>query len=101
VAKSPQSGLGRDLIGAEASDVKPVAAGHRREYFTDMSTVQEIQDAITHLSSEDLAAFRQWFDEFDAALWDAQMEADVTSGRLDELGEEALRDLREGRCADL
>ncbi len=66
-----------------------------------MSTVQEIQDAVRQLGSEDLAAFRQWFAEFNAALWDQQLEADVASGRLDQFGEEALRDLREGRCTDL
>lgn len=66
-----------------------------------MSSVQEIQDAVRHLSTEDLAAFREWFAEFDAALWDGQLEADVVAGRLDELADEALQDLREGRCTDL
>ena len=66
-----------------------------------MSTVQEIQAAVTQLTPENLAAFRLWFAEFDAALWDRQLESDVAAGRLDELGEEALRDLAEGRCTDL
>jgi hypothetical protein len=66
-----------------------------------MSTVKEIQDAISQLCSEDLAAFRRWFAEFGADLWDAQIEEDVASGRLDKLGDDALRDLREGRCTDL
>ena len=30
-----------------------------------------------------------------------QFEEDVAAGRLDRLAEEALRDLREGRCTDL
>lgn len=66
-----------------------------------MSTVQEIQEAVSHLRQEDLAAFRTWFAVFDAALWDKQLEADVNAGRLDELGQEALRDLAEGHCTDL
>jgi hypothetical protein len=66
-----------------------------------MSTVQEIQDAVRHLSSDELAAFREWFAEFDAGLWDRQLEADVATGRLDKLADEALQDLREGRCTDL
>jgi len=66
-----------------------------------MSTVQEIQAAVRQLSSEDLAAFRHWFAEFDAALWDRQLEMDVAAGRLDQLAEEALQDSREGRCTDL
>jgi hypothetical protein len=66
-----------------------------------MSTVQELQKAVSQLPHEDLAAFRTWFAEFDAALWDRQFEADVAAGRLDQLGEEALKDLGEGRCTDL
>jgi len=66
-----------------------------------MSTVQDIQDAVRQLSSDDLAAFRQWFAEFDATLWDRQFEADVASGRLDQFADEALRDLKEGRSTDL
>jgi hypothetical protein len=66
-----------------------------------MSTVQDIQDAVSHLSQEDLTAFREWFAEFDASLWDRQLEIDVAEGRLDQLAEEALKDLREGRCTDL
>jgi len=66
-----------------------------------MSTVQEIQEAVTQLPPEDLTAFRLWFAEFDAVLWDRQLEADVNAGRLDDLGEEAMRDLAEGHCTDL
>jgi hypothetical protein len=66
-----------------------------------MSTVEEIENAVRHLSPEDLAAFRAWFSEFDACLWDRQFEEDVAAGKLDKLAEEALQDLREGRCADL
>jgi hypothetical protein len=66
-----------------------------------MSTVQDIENAIRQLSPEDLAAFRAWFAEFDAAVWDRQLEADVAAGRLDQLAEEALQDFRAGRCTDL
>jgi len=65
-----------------------------------MSSIQEIEQAIRELSSEDLATFRAWFIEFDASFWDSQLENDVTVGRLDKLAEEALLDLREGRCTD-
>lgn len=60
-----------------------------------MTPVSEIEAAITKLSREDLAAFRDWFREFDAEAWDKQFEADVAAGRLDALAEEALRDLNE------
>ncbi len=66
-----------------------------------MSTVEKIKEAIRRLSPEELAAFRAWFAEFDAAVWDKQFKEDVAAGRPDQLAEEALRDLREERCTDL
>jgi hypothetical protein len=66
-----------------------------------MSSVKEIESAISKLSREELSKFRAWFTEFDAEAWDKQFEQDAVSGRLDGLAEEALRDLREGRCTDL
>ena len=71
------------------------------EYTASMFSIQEIEQAIRQLSAEDLSAFRTWFIEFDATLWDSQLENDVAAGRLDKLAEEALLDLREGRCIDL
>jgi hypothetical protein len=66
-----------------------------------MSQIESIEDAVRQLSTEELAAFRAWFAEFDAAVWDAQLEQDAASGKLDRLGDEALRDFREGRCTNL
>ena len=66
-----------------------------------MTVVSEIEVAVAKLSREDLSAFRDWFQEFDTEAWDKQFEADVAAGRLDALAEEALQDLREGRCTDL
>ncbi len=65
-----------------------------------MSTIAEIEDAVRRLSPEDLAAFREWFVQLDAEAWDRQIEGDVAAGRLDSLAEEALEDLRQGRCTD-
>ncbi|MDZ8189603.1 MAG: hypothetical protein RMX96_32790 [Nostoc sp. ChiSLP02] len=66
-----------------------------------MSTLKEVELAISQLSPEALAAFRVWFAEFDAAAWDKQIEKDVAEGRLDALPQKALKHLREGRCPDL
>lgn len=67
----------------------------------DRTNVEEIERAVSQLSDEDLAQFRTWFAEFDAANWDRQFEADVAIGRLDTLAEKALKDLRQGNCTDL
>ena len=66
-----------------------------------MSTVKEIESAVKKLSRDELSIFRSWFSEFDAEAWDKQFEQDVKTGRLDSLAEEALQDLKEGRCTDL
>jgi hypothetical protein len=66
-----------------------------------MSTVQEIESAVSKLSRDELHNFRHWFQEFDAGAWDKQFEQDVKAGRLDALADEALRDLREGHCREL
>ena len=65
-----------------------------------MSSVREIEEAVLTLSAEELAAFRDWFAEFDADAWDRQIEGDVTAGRLDALADEAIEDLKAGRCTD-
>ena len=52
-----------------------------------MTTIQEIERAVTQLTAKDLAEFRRWFHEFDAAEWDRQFEDDVAAGRLDALAD--------------
>jgi hypothetical protein len=66
-----------------------------------MSSVKEIESGVARLSRAELSAFRSWFADFDAEAWDRQFEKDAAAGRLDALGDEALRDLNEGRCTDL
>ena len=66
-----------------------------------MTSVEQITTAVRRLPRNDLARFRKWFAEYDAALWDRQLEHDVAEGRLDALAREALKDLRAGRCTDL
>ena len=66
-----------------------------------MSTVKEIESAVSKLSRDELQSFRSWFQEFDADTWDKQFEKDVHAGRLDALADEALGDLRAGRCKEL
>ena len=66
-----------------------------------MSTLQDIEKAVQELSPDQLATFRAWFVEYDQALWDKQLERDIASGRLDSLADEAVEDLRNGRCSDL
>lgn len=66
-----------------------------------MSRVENIQSQIKELSHKELAAFREWFVQFDAGAWDRQFESDVKSGKLDSSAERALCDHDGGRSTDL
>jgi hypothetical protein len=64
-------------------------------------TLHDIENAIAGLPPEELSKFRDWFVDFDGEAWDRQLEEDVRAGRLDELADEALDDLRNGRTTEL
>ena len=66
-----------------------------------MTTVEHITGAVKRLPKKDLARFRKWFADYDAAVWDRQLEQDTAAGRLDALAREALRDHRAGRTREL
>jgi len=50
------------------------------------------------LPADQLAKFRAWFEEFEAARFDGRIERDAKAGRLDKLAEQALADFRAGRA---
>ena len=66
-----------------------------------MKTIIEIEKAISNLPPEELAQFRAWFDEFDAAVWDRQFEEDVVSGKLDAIEDKAMNDFKNGNFKEL
>lgn len=66
-----------------------------------MTKLEKIEQDIEALEPGELARFRSWFAEFDAANWDAEMEADAKAGRLDALADRALAAHRAGRSRPL
>jgi hypothetical protein len=46
-------------------------------------TIEEIEEAVSQLPPDELARFRAWFEEFEAARFDRKIEQDAASGRLD------------------
>ena len=66
-----------------------------------MGKVEKIEDEVRALSSEELAAFRKWFREFDADAWDREIEIDALAGKLDALADRALKDHRAGKTSSL
>lgn len=66
-----------------------------------MTNVKRLEREVAELSEAELADFRRWFAEFDAAAWDDQLEAEARSGALDRLADEAMADHKAGRTRPL
>jgi hypothetical protein len=66
-----------------------------------MTSLEDIEKAVTELPADQLAKFRTWFEEFEAARFDQRIERDARAGRLDRLAEQALADFRAGRAREL
>lgn len=66
-------------------------------YVPIMTTAEEIEKAVQQLNPDELARFRAWFERFDAASFDAAIERDAHTGKLDALADEALAAHRAGR----
>jgi hypothetical protein len=62
-----------------------------------MSRVEHIKGQVKSLSLDELTAFRDWFAQFDAEVWDDQIEADAKNGKLRSLAQRALQDHESGR----
>jgi uncharacterized HAD superfamily protein len=62
-----------------------------------MTTLEDIEKAVTKLSREQLAKFRAWFEEYDARLFDEKIERDAKAGKLDKLAERARANHKAGR----
>ena len=65
-----------------------------------MTRLQASEAAVEQLDPAGRARFRAWFERFDAADWDQQLEHNMEAGALDWLAEEALADLTPGRCSE-
>jgi hypothetical protein len=66
-----------------------------------MTTVEAITAAIAELPPEQVAQIRAWLAEQAEAEWDAQIERDEQTGRLDALAERALAEHRAGQTRPL
>jgi hypothetical protein len=66
-----------------------------------MSRVEQIEGQVKSLNADDLKAFRDWFERYDADIWDQQIEADAKNDKLLSLADSALRDHEDGRSTEL
>ena len=66
-----------------------------------MAQIVEIKKEIEQLPEHEYINLRQWFAEKDWGAWDKQIQADVTSGKLDFLAKEALQEKNNDKLKDL
>ena len=66
-----------------------------------MTKVESLEKEVEQLSPQELRAFRRWFAEFDAELWDQEIERDVAAGKLDRLADAAIAEHKRGEGRDI
>ena len=66
-----------------------------------MTKIEKLERDIAALSEAELAEFRRWYAEFDAAVWERRLVADAAAGVLDRFADEALAEHRAGRSRPL
>jgi hypothetical protein len=64
-------------------------------------SIEDIAKAVAGLPPDQLAEFRVWFEEFDAARFDQKIERDAAAGKLDRMADQTIDDFREGRAREL
>ncbi len=63
--------------------------------------MEELENEIRSLDDKALAELRAWFTEYDHSRWDAQIQRDSASGKLDGIVAEALAEHGAGKTARL
>ena len=69
-------------------------------YSDRMTRIEEIKQAIEKLTPSERTKFRAWYEEFEARLFDEQIERDAKEGKLDRLAAEARTNYEAGRCEE-
>ena len=64
-------------------------------------TIEELQKGVEDLLPDELARFRAWYEQFDAALFDAKIERDAGNGTLDRVLAKSDEDFRAGRFREV
>ena len=66
-----------------------------------MTKIDEIKGAISTLPDAEKTELKRWLDELDAQVFDDKIEADVASGKLDELIAKARANFKAGNKTPL
>lgn len=66
-----------------------------------LATVDASKQAISELPHAELIVLRDWYEQDDVELWDAEFEADIEAGLLDAFADEALTAFQQGHASEL
>jgi hypothetical protein len=66
-----------------------------------MTNLPEVKAAIKQLSKDDIRRLTVWLQSYLDEIWDQQIEADFTSGKLDYLLSQAELDITAKKVQDL
>jgi hypothetical protein len=66
-----------------------------------MTKTEALEREIETLTREELAAFREWFLEYDSEAWDREIEQDVAAGKLDRFAAEVLAEFKRGETKEI
>ena len=66
-----------------------------------MAQLEILEQQIAELDDISFSKLRDWFNEFDQARWDRQLEADSNAGKLDFLINAALAEHQAGTTREL
>ncbi|GAX45207.1 hypothetical protein NIES4075_62280 [Tolypothrix sp. NIES-4075] len=66
-----------------------------------MGTLPEIEAAIKQLPENDIRQLATWLEDYLEQMWDRQIEADLTSGKLDKLIAKAEADIAANKVRDI
>ncbi len=64
-------------------------------------SLDQLENAVANLPSEELARFRVWFAEFDAEAWDEQIVRDVQKGQLDAVARKSIESHQAGESREI
>jgi hypothetical protein len=66
-----------------------------------MGKLERLEAEVQSLTPAEQVAFREWYAAFSADAWDAKIEADARSGKLDHLAQQARAAYDRGKTKPL
>ena len=94
-----RTSLNLNVSGPQASDV--IVRTKVRVIIDPMRKVEQIEQQIRELTAGEFSELRDWVLDQDWKAWDAQIQADARSGKLDQVIAEAEADYKAGRTRPL